>query len=181
VAQLYPQALGSLLAASYDSQGYNGGIRSRLHTRCEVARFVSHCKQRAVERIHKTKSYKIYSAFVPLRRKTTALEIMCKYCCRMLLCNSNTYYFSFKGVNLFFNYSVLLSLLLYSPSELGLFFSFLILYTVGRTPWTGVQPVAKPLPAHRTTQTQNKRTQISNSAIGIQTNDPSVRAGEDSS
>jgi hypothetical protein len=27
-------------------------------------------------------------------------------------------------------------------------------YTVGRTPWTGDQPVARPLHAHRTTQTQ---------------------------
>jgi hypothetical protein len=32
VAQLYPQALGSLFVASYDSQGYGGGIRPRLHT-----------------------------------------------------------------------------------------------------------------------------------------------------
>jgi hypothetical protein len=32
VAQLYPQALGSLYVASYDSQGYGGGIRTRLHT-----------------------------------------------------------------------------------------------------------------------------------------------------
>jgi hypothetical protein len=31
VTQLYPQALGSLFFASYDSQGYNGGIRTRLH------------------------------------------------------------------------------------------------------------------------------------------------------
>jgi hypothetical protein len=30
VAQLYPQAMGSLLVAIYDSQG--GGIRPRLHT-----------------------------------------------------------------------------------------------------------------------------------------------------
>jgi hypothetical protein len=30
-------------------------------------------------------------------------------------------------------------------------------FTVGRTPWTGDQPVTRPLPAHRTTQTQNKR------------------------
>jgi hypothetical protein len=36
----------------------------------------------------------------------------------------------------------------------GLFFSFLILYTAGRTPRTGDQPVARPLPTHRTTQTQ---------------------------
>jgi hypothetical protein len=32
VARLYIQALGSLLVASYDSQGYGGGIRPRLHT-----------------------------------------------------------------------------------------------------------------------------------------------------
>jgi hypothetical protein len=52
---------------------------------------------------------------------------------------------------------------LYSPL-LGpsLFFSFVIIfYTDGRTPWTSDQPVARPLPTHRTTQTQNKRTQTS--------------------
>jgi hypothetical protein len=48
---------------------------------------------------------------------------------------------------------------LYSPLlGLGRFFGFLIFYTVGRTPWTGDQHVAGPLPAHRTAQTQNKRT-----------------------
>jgi hypothetical protein len=31
-------------------------------------------------------------------------------------------------------------------------------YTVGRTPWTSDQPVARPLLTHRTTPTQNKRT-----------------------
>jgi hypothetical protein len=31
VTQLYPQTLGSLFAASYDSQGYGGGIRTCLH------------------------------------------------------------------------------------------------------------------------------------------------------
>jgi hypothetical protein len=30
-------------------------------------------------------------------------------------------------------------------------------YTVGRTPWASDQRVARPLPTHRTTQTQNKR------------------------
>jgi hypothetical protein len=29
--------------------------------------------------------------------------------------------------------------------------------TVDRTPWTGDQPVARPLPTHRTTRPQNKR------------------------
>jgi hypothetical protein len=32
VTQLYPQALGSIFVASYDSQNCGGGIRPRLHT-----------------------------------------------------------------------------------------------------------------------------------------------------
>jgi hypothetical protein len=40
----------------------------------------------------------------------------------------------------------------------SLFCSFVILYRVGSTPWTGDQPVARPLPTHRTAQTQNKHT-----------------------
>jgi hypothetical protein len=32
VARLYTQVLGTFLVASYDSQGYGGGIRTRLHT-----------------------------------------------------------------------------------------------------------------------------------------------------
>jgi hypothetical protein len=32
VARLYPQALNSVFVASYDSQGYGGGIRTRLHS-----------------------------------------------------------------------------------------------------------------------------------------------------
>jgi hypothetical protein len=31
------------------------------------------------------------------------------------------------------------------------------LFTDGRTPWTSYKPVERPLPTHRTTQTQNKR------------------------
>jgi hypothetical protein len=31
VTQLYPQILGSLFVAVFDSQGYGGGIRTRLH------------------------------------------------------------------------------------------------------------------------------------------------------
>jgi hypothetical protein len=37
----------------------------------------------------------------------------------------------------------------------GRFFSFVIPYTVSRTPCTGDQPVARPLPTHRIAQTQN--------------------------
>jgi hypothetical protein len=33
-----------------------------------------------------------------------------------------------------------------------------LFYTDSRTPWTRDQPVVRPLPTHRTTQTQNKRT-----------------------
>jgi hypothetical protein len=50
---------------------------------------------------------------------------------------------------------------IYGSTVLGRCFSFLILYAVGRTPWTGDQPVARPLPTHRTTQEQNNRTQTS--------------------
>jgi hypothetical protein len=31
-------------------------------------------------------------------------------------------------------------------------FQFLILYTVSRTPWTGVQAIGRPLPTHRMPQ-----------------------------
>jgi hypothetical protein len=61
----------------------------------------------------------------------------------------------------------ILSLWLY-----GRFFSFLILYTVGRTPRTGDQPVARPLPTHRTTQIQNKRTQTSMPWVGFKPTTP---------
>jgi hypothetical protein len=37
---------------------------------------------------------------------------------------------------------------------LAAFSSFFILYIVGRTPWMGDQSVARPLPAHRTAQTE---------------------------
>jgi hypothetical protein len=37
----------------------------------------------------------------------------------------------------------------------GHFFQFRnLFYTVGRTPWTSDQPVTRPLPTHRTTQTE---------------------------
>jgi hypothetical protein len=57
----------------------------------------------------------------------------------------------------------------YSPLlDLGRFFILLIFYTVGRTPWTGDQPVARTLPTHRTTKTQNKRTQTSMPQVGFE-------------
>jgi hypothetical protein len=62
----------------------------------------------------------------------------------------------------------ILSLWFYILLDLGRFISLLIIYKVGRTPWTGDQPVARPLPTHRTTQTQNKRTQTSMSRVGFE-------------
>jgi hypothetical protein len=69
------------------------------------------------------------------------------------------------------NLSIYLSiyLWLYSPFlDLGRFFQFLILYTFGRTPWTGDQPVPRPLPTHKTTQIQNKRTQTTVTQVGLE-------------
>jgi hypothetical protein len=51
-------------------------------------------------------------------------------------------------------------------------FQFLNLYTVGRTPWTGVQPVVRLLSTHRTTRTQNKHTQTSMPKIGFEHTTP---------
>jgi hypothetical protein len=47
-------------------------------------------------------------------------------------------------------------------------FSVSLSITVGRTPWTGDQPVARPLPTHRTTQTHNIRTQTSTPLVGFE-------------
>jgi hypothetical protein len=63
----------------------------------------------------------------------------------------------FLSMRLFCQDLIYFPFLSYSPIY-GRFFSFLIFYAVGRTPWTGDEPVARPLPTHRTTQTQNKRT-----------------------
>jgi hypothetical protein len=59
---------------------------------------------------------------------------------------------------------------LYSPL-LGpdLFFSFVIFFhTDGRTSWKGDQPVARPLPSHRTALTHNKHTQRSMPWVGFE-------------
>jgi hypothetical protein len=78
-------------------------------------------------------------------------------CFRIMNCTSN------RRPNVYL-FSVLQSFLL----DFGRSFSFLILYAAGRTPWTGNQSVARPLPTHRTTQTQNKRTQTSMPWVGFE-------------
>jgi hypothetical protein len=57
--------------------------------------------------------------------------------------------------------------------KLSISLQFLNPKTVGRIPWTGDQPIAKPLP----TQTQTNIHALS----GIRTHDPRVREGEESS
>jgi DNA-binding transcriptional regulator of glucitol operon len=51
-------------------------------------------------------------------------------------------------------------------------FQFLNLYAVSRTPWTGDRTVARLLPAHGTTQIQNKRTQTSIPRMGFESTTP---------
>jgi hypothetical protein len=55
--------------------------------------------------------------------------------------------------------------------DLGLFFSFLFPYTVGRAFWTGDQPDARPLATQRTASTKNTNIHASS---GIRTRDLSA-------
>jgi hypothetical protein len=59
----------------------------------------------------------------------------------------------------------------------GWYLSFMIIFTAGRTPWTGDQPVARPLPLHRAKQTQNEHTHTQTSMpwVGL---DPTILASE---
>jgi hypothetical protein len=58
----------------------------------------------------------------------------------------------------------------------------MIIFTDGRTPWTSDQLVARPLPKHRTAQTQKKHIHHTSMPVsGLRTHDPSVRASKDSS
>jgi hypothetical protein len=74
-------------------------------------------------------------------------------------------YFGFPSQFSFLSFSLYDSIAFWTFTP---FFSFLILHTIGRTPWTGDQPVARPLPTHGTTQTQNKRTQTSMPQAGFE-------------
>jgi hypothetical protein len=67
-----------------------------------------------------------------------------------------------------FSHSLYISLWLYSLCGHWPLFQSLTLFTIGRTPWTGDQPIARPLPTHRTTQPQNKRTQTSMPQVGFE-------------
>jgi hypothetical protein len=70
-----------------------------------------------------------------------------------------------------YTYILLLLLWLYiTLLGLGRFLSFLILYTVGRTPWNGDQPVARHLHNHRI----NAHNKDTHALSRIRTHDPSV-------
>jgi hypothetical protein len=62
-------------------------------------------------------------------------------------------------------------------------FQFPDLFTIGRSPWTSYHLIARPLPKHRKTQTQNKHIYTSNTCAlsWIRTHDHDLRASEDSS
>jgi hypothetical protein len=103
-----------------------------------------------------------------------------------LILKDNFFFISMlnRNIDSHFNVSSDLSiyLWLYSPWGPWLVFQFLNLNTDRRTPWTGEQTVTRSLPARRTAQKQNKRTQKSMPQVrssGIRTHDPSFRAGED--
>jgi hypothetical protein len=72
------------------------------------------------------------------------------------------------------DFMTVFSLALQPPWALASDFQFHDHFTDGRTPWTSDQLVARPLPKHRTTQTQNKHIHIPNihALCGIQTHDP---------
>jgi hypothetical protein len=56
-----------------------------------------------------------------------------------------------------FIHNIFVFQLLFQPIQgAGLLFSSEIIFRDGRTSWTSDQPVARSLPKHRTTQTQNK-------------------------
>jgi hypothetical protein len=70
VARLYPQALGSLFVASYDSQGSVGDIRPRLHTRSDwvalIVFRITFCTDRAENTVSKS-NYIVVEACLPRR------------------------------------------------------------------------------------------------------------------
>jgi hypothetical protein len=71
------------------------------------------------------------------------------------------------------NHILSLSLWLESPSDLGHFFSFLIIYAVGRTPCPGGSRSRKGA-----AYTQNKRTQIFMPSVGFELTIPAFESGQ---
>jgi hypothetical protein len=131
------------------------------------------------QRANRPKSDTVHSEFflrvrthVEIKKREFTLRLCCMLTISILLSVN-------QPIKQSINQSIYLWL--YSPLlVLGQFFSFLIFYTAGRTPWTEGQPFARPLPAHRTAYIQNRRTRI-HASSGIRTHDSSSWAGKDSS
>jgi hypothetical protein len=74
------------------------------------------------------------------------------------------------------DHSCIHPLMAYSPFlTTGRFFRFVILNMVDGTRWTSDQLVARPLPTRRTTQTQNKRREISMPWAGFEPATPVLK------
>jgi hypothetical protein len=98
-------------------------------------------------------------------------KLGCQLIWRTTMSGKNILYRYGFGVSLYRVISIYLSIY-GSKALVGLQFLNLYSYTDDRTPWTSDQPVARPLPRQRTTQTQNKRTQTSMPWVGIESTIP---------
>jgi hypothetical protein len=78
VSQLYPQALGSLFVASYNSQGYGGGIRPRLHTGAGL------CAQQWIYANHIENNSSSVVVFTARCIATEVIRLLPAYCGRCL-------------------------------------------------------------------------------------------------
>jgi hypothetical protein len=108
----------------------------------------------------------VYSGFVKLVRKIA--EVLPQIRPRSIPSTSFLIHYSLIILSLYTLYYSLF-LWLYSPLDPGRFFSSLILYTVGRTLWTGDQPVVRP---HTEQHKQNKRTQTCMPWVGFEPTTP---------
>jgi hypothetical protein len=118
------------------------------------------------------------------KRRRNLIAISCKFGYSFCTLIQNSELLIEFGIlrNVYFNYSsamcrnkslyLCVSLSVYGSTDFCwtlTAFQFLdLFYTVGRTPWTENQPVAMSLLGHRTTSTQNKRTQTSMTQVRIE-------------
>jgi hypothetical protein len=115
-------------------------------------------------------------SYIKIALKTTALFYLCfpVSCFRSIVHLCVRCFLGGRGCCLCFCLDGLGSLA-YSHTEL--IRKLWILQTLGKTPWTGDQPVARPLPTHDNIK-REKNADIQASS-GVRAHDPSVRAGED--
>jgi hypothetical protein len=172
---------------SLEPCGHNLLLATHIYTvRQFTFGFRRHVKSTVtMQAAHSWEGYEIYSA-ATWRQKSTEKGETFQYISfenekiailhfHVLVCPTYAY------VNSPLRGEICIYLWLYSPCGLRPLFPVLYPYTVGWTPWTGDQPVTRPLPTHRTTQTQKKRTDRHPCLEWFRTHDPSVPVGEDGS